>query len=190
MTEPALEQDPHARTGRLRKAVNVFVALAALVAADWVWRHVEYDRLLDRVETSEAAIHESTADLERVSAPYVERQRRALSNSEREAWRRQYQESAGKSASAILVAEAGVADVFVLPWHRSIHKAKRLYLDHSQAWSNFMTEVSRDSDNSDVERPEIAATFVLSERGLRSALPWGPIRSLKFQSRLDKIFED
>jgi hypothetical protein len=184
---------------RLRKAILVLVTLIALVALDWWQANREMDQLLDAVQLSERAIRDGNSRLESAlqesdlaslddSSGLVvpESERQAIIADARESLSR----TSGSAAVNVQTAGAEVEDVLIFPWHRSLVEASDAYLDHNEAWREYLLAIA--AEPSKMYDPaltsQIEATSRISRRRFDDALPLWP--QYDAQQRVTRLFEE
>ena len=135
-----------------------------VVLADAVWRNVEMENLLERVEASEQVMQ----DLQEATAAAFEDhggegQQRKLDA-----------ELRGLAADAEQDIAAAGADVSGLPiaiWHTDIERARQAYLDHNNAWQEYMARASESASEFLAPQPLVNQTFFDAEEPFYRAVP-------------------
>jgi hypothetical protein len=178
--------------GRPRRKRLVLMALLTValigagLVADWYSRNRELDRLLAAVEKSETVMVSARDGFRSAARPYSGQP--FLSNEQRSQLREQVTSVASDGAAQVIATGDSIRDIQVLPWHRSINKARDRYLAHSNAWRDYLTDVARDPAQVGQANPEISGTFVSAKRAFEEAVPLRPLHDL--EARADRIFAD
>ena len=168
--------------------VVVFVGLSLLVA-DWVARNVEMNQLLTQIEKSEAAMvaaQEAIGEVELGGGggdPPGDLGEDSLADATA-----QLEEAAADGRDAVARAGEDVAEVSFLPWHSSLITAQAAYLDHNQAWVNYLDAGARNAASLGNSPADIETTWRIAELRVREAIPMVPFPGIN--SRVDQIFKD
>lgn len=143
------------------------------------------DQLLDAVELSEKVLEDSQRDLNNI-APQLHYR---LTAERREQVLAALQRSAADAAAEVQDTGALVQEVFVLPWHRSLVKAREVYDDHSQAWDDRYSNAADDIGTLNDRAPgaRITSTFRVAERAFVAAIPRLALNDA--EARVAAIFE-
>ena len=145
-------------------AFTLTILAGMVVLADAVWRNVEMENLLERVEASEQVMQ----DLQEATAAAFEDhggegQQRKLDA-----------ELRGLAADAEQDIAAAGADVSGLPiaiWHTDIERARQAYLDHNNAWQEYMARASESASEFLAPQPLVDQTFFDAEEPFYRAVP-------------------
>ncbi len=145
-------------------AFTLTILAGMVVLADAVWRNVEMENFLERVEASELAMQ----DLQEATAAAFEDhggegQQRKLDA-----------ELRGLAADAeqeIAAAGADVSDLPIAIWHTDIERARQAYLDHNNAWQEYMARASESASEFLAPQPLVNQTFFDAEEPFYRAVP-------------------
>lgn len=104
-----------------------------------------------------------------------------------EQMRQELREVLAEGEEDLLVAEAEVADVFVMPWHRSLRNAQADYREHVRAWADYYHASAEDpSLSAEPTPPPIRATWRVAGTSYRDAVPmFDPLGAAE---RVDELF--
>lgn len=181
-------------TGHRRGVAVVGLGLCLLLAGDWLLRNREMAQLLDAVENSEQVTMTGSDEINevvrsanaRLTQSYFQEHpyERSVLLSEVQA---SIRDAASMGAEEVVDTSDHVASVSVLPWHRSVQRAKSRYLDHAETWEAHFTAVAGNAERLSDETPQISATFKIAERAFDEALT--PYALFGAQERVDAIFE-
>ena len=152
-----------------------------VVLADAVWRNVEMENLLERVEASEQVMQ----DLQEATAAAFEDHGGEGQQQKLDA------ELRGLAADAEQDIAAAGADVSGLPiaiWHTDIERARQAYLDHNNAWQEYMARASESASEFLAPQPLVNQTFFDAEEPFYRAVPVPDLFGLSDQVAL--IFAD
>ena len=143
----------------------VAVLGGAVLVGDWLARSAEMDRLVAGIEESEAAM---IAAMDGVRAALADDPTpEGLSPDTAEA----LQSIASEGQAAVASAATGVAAVVIQPWHDDVLLAQDRYLEHSQAWQDFLAAAAEDPEQWFVEYEPITTTWEALGPVLSSAVP-------------------
>ena len=161
---------------------GIVVALAvAGVAVDWWAQNREMDRILDRIEASEATVNRLDPAIEAIFAEYIGRG--ALPPEERATLFARIERVAAESVRRVDAPARAVAGVRVLPWHRDLARARDGYVQHVAFWQARSRALARDAEAAYPERsPAIDSTYREALDALRRAVPRRPTQD--FAARL------
>lgn len=148
--------------------------LVALVIGDWYMRNAEMDKLVSAVARAEYA---ESDGYDKILSRW-ERTPEYRQNAGDAQWR----EVAGRGVVRVSSAMLEIEDVTVLPWHRSIVRAKSRYLDHAETWNQVFDGMANGKDVRSVDR-QIGPTFDAAMRALRRAVPPLPLNDLRRRIR-------
>ena len=192
--EPAARADSAATTGHESWVHRPWVPWAAgavaftltilagvVVFADAVWRNVEMQNFLERVEASEQAMQ----DLQDATAAAFEDHSGEGQQQKLDA------ELRGLAADAeqdIAAAGAHVSDLPIAIWHTDIERARQAYLDHNNAWQEYMARASESASEFLAPQPLVNQTFFDAEEPFYRAVPVPDLFGLNDQVAL--IFTD
>ncbi len=145
-------------------AFTLTILAGMVVLADAVWRNVEMENFLERVEASELAMQ----DLQEATAAAFEDhggegQQRKLDA-----------ELRGLAADAeqdIAAAGADVSDLPIAIWHADIERARQAYLEHNNAWQEYMARASESASEFLAPQPLVNQTFFDAEEPFYRAVP-------------------
>ena len=162
-------------------AFTLTILAGIVVFADAVWRNVEMQNLLERVEASEQAMQ----DLQEATAAAFEDHGGDGQPQKLDA------ELRGLAADAerdIAAAGADVSDLPVAIWHSDIERARQAYLDHNNAWQEYMARASESASEFLAPQPLVNQTFFDAEEPFYRAVPVPDLFGLSDQVAL--IFAD
>ena len=145
-------------------AFTLTILAGMVVLADAVWRNVEMENLLERVEASEQVMQ----DLQEATAAAFEDHRGEGQQQKLDA------ELRGLAADAEQDIAAAGADVSGLPiaiWHTDIERARQAYLDHNDAWQEYMARASESASEFLAPQPLVDQTFFDAEEPFYRAVP-------------------
>ena len=145
-------------------AFTLTILAGMVVLADAVWRNVEMENLLERVEASEQVMQ----DLQEATAAAFEDHRGEGQQQKLDA------ELRGLAADAEQDIAAAGADVSGLPiaiWHTDIERARQAYLDHNNAWQEYMARASESASEFLAPQPLVDQTFFDAEEPFYRAVP-------------------
>ena len=171
------------RRRRVLLGVGLLLALgAAAVVLDWWLQNREMDRLLDRIEASEATVNRLDPGIEAIFADYIGRGE--LPPREREALFARIEEAAAGSARDVALLVERVRDVRVLPWHRDLRRARDRYVHHVGFFQARSRALARDAEAAYPERsPVIDTTYREALDALRRAQPRRPAQDFAARIR-------
>lgn len=170
-------------------ALVVFLAIlfgAGAVGLDWVTQNLEMHRLVTAIEQSEAAMETTQAEVMATLAstgPDTD-----LSDAELIALDDELRAEARRGQDRIHTAGLAVDAVAIVPWHRNIRQAQDAYLQHNQAWQDYLGRASDDARELVTEQPEVNDTFAAAEPALKRAVPESA--AFHLASRVVRIFVD
>lgn len=141
---------------------------AAVISVEFITRTVEMNSLVRAIERSEGAMVSVQDD---VTAALEAFDGAEPTPEDREELRAELRDIAARGEQEILAAGIGVADVRVLPWHRSIEDARRAYLAHNEAWVAYMAAAAEDPAEMVRPQPLVNETFIAAEIPLYRAVP-------------------
>ena len=164
--------------GVLAFVITLFAG--AIVAADWYWRTVEMDALLDRVEASESVMGQLQDDAAQAFEDHGGGGDPAKL------------ESTLKSLAAdarVEIAKAGssVAELPIAVWHGDIEAARDAYLAHNRAWQDYMQRASESADEFVKPQDAVNSTFFDAQAPFVAAVPLPDLSNLL--ERVTVIFE-
>jgi len=145
-------------------AFTLTILAGMVVLADAVWRNVEMENLLERVEASEQVMQ----DLQEATAAAFEDHGGEGQQQKLDA------ELRGLAADAEQDIAAAGADVSGLPiaiWHTDIERARQAYLDHNNAWQEYMARASESASEFLAPQPLVNQTFFDAEEPFYRAIP-------------------
>jgi len=145
-------------------AFTLTILAGMVVLADAVWRNVEMENLLERVEASEQVMQ----DLQEATAAAFEDHGGEGQQQKLDA------ELRGLAADAEQDIAAAGADVSGLPiaiWHTDIERARQAYLDHNDAWQEYMARASESASEFLAPQPLVNQTFFDAEEPFYRAIP-------------------
>lgn len=165
-----------------------------LVAVDLWLANREMDRLLVAVERSEDAMLDAQGGIRRaVRESGFETMDPAATSTYEYEQARMAALSAAESAAAegsveVRTARVEIDDVSVLPWHRDIRRAQEAYLNHSDAWVDYLRVVSANAARlgDGPLTSDVSATFRIAESRFTDAVPWWDLRGA--EERIDPLF--
>lgn len=159
--------------------VVTFVA-GSLVVADWFWRSAEMSALLDRVEASEAVMGQLQDDAAAAFEAHGGGADPAKLESELTAL-------AAQARTDIEAAGDSVADLPIAVWHTDIEAARDAYLEHNEAWQDYMGRASESAEEFVQPQEAVNSTFFAAQAPFVAAVPLPDVSDL--MSRVVKIFE-
>lgn len=180
-------EERRTRSGIRRKlAVLSLVLLLAGVAimGDWLFRNREMSALVEQMELSEKAMASGDQQLVHLVEQFGKVKyptKQDIGN-----FGERLETVASLAAADLIESNERVASVPHLPWHRSVSRAQSSYLKHGKAWESYFTEVAQDFRQIYEQHPEISATYRISERYVRDAVPRWPLGNLR--DRVSKVF--
>lgn len=145
----------------------VFCLASLLGLVELATRNAEAARLLTAVEASEAAM---VTTQERVGEAFQAVPEQP-SQTDVDALRQELSGIAAEGQAAIAQAGTGVAEVSVLPWHTATRDAKAAYLEHNQAWVDYLGAATADPEEFLRPQPAVNETFAAARLPLFSAVP-------------------
>jgi hypothetical protein len=171
----------HRRRGRRWPWITGTVVAAVIIAAvgDTVLRDEELDDVLDLIEESEDI---QTAANERLDEIADEIDTAEGSGPAR----RRYADRSFEAAADLLVVIEELEDETVLPWHRSVDRARDRYLEHAGAWLDRYEASAAERDEPADTSVRIVATWELAEDALHGAT--SPYLGRGDNDRIDRIF--
>jgi hypothetical protein len=180
LDEPAPAPKPAARRSRWPTiaVVAAIVLVLGLILGDWVARNVETSNLLDRIERSEDEMGAAQESIRTASAGAGSTEAKAEA----------LEKAAALSRDQVAVAGEDVAAASFLPWHGSLVTAQAAYLDHNQAWVNYLDAGSRSAATLAASPLDIETTWQVAEVRIREAIPLIPFPGIN--ARVDAIFEE
>lgn len=182
---PALVQRPKTYRTAVLIVLSVLAAACFWLTADWLARNWEMDNLLNAVAKSEYNLKGFNNATSRLITDFNEAHTNApASQADYQDLLASVQQEATSDAAQELDLRDQVRAVFVLPWHRSVARAKQSYLNHSGAWLKYLNAASK--DGSARFGPEISGTWLIAIRDFHDAVPVAPI--LSNGKRVDSIF--
>ena len=95
--------------------------------------------------------------------------------------------AAAEGRDAVALAGKGVADVSFLPWHTSLIEAQSAYLDHNQAWVNYLDAGARNAASLANSPLDIETTWRIAEVRVREAIPFVPFPGINAHGPLVTI---
>ncbi len=162
----------------------VVVALlgGAVLVGDWLARSAEMDRLVAGIEESEAAM---IAAMDGVRAALDDDSAaEELSQDTAEA----LQSFASEGEAAVARAATGIDAVVIQPWHDDVLLARDRYLEHNQAWQDFLAAAAQEPEQWFVEYEPITTTWDAFGPALRNAVPTPALWDLA--ERVEIILDD
>ena len=184
----ALTHEPasnRARILRPRRIISLTLVLfCLLLTGDWYQKNREMNELVTAVEHSESKIIAARDNIYQVLEPYAKSV--SLDNYQREQARRLVREAAARGAEGVIVAGDAVEDVFVMPWHTAIIRAKARYIAHSTAWKRHLVAVAKEPSEFAKPEPTINATFESAYPAFKAATPRWSLYNLR--TRIDEVF--
>ena len=112
-------------------AFTLTILAGMVVLADAVWRNVEMQNFLERVEASEQAMQ----DLQDSTAAAFEDHGGEGQQQKLDA---ELRSLAADAEQDIAAAGADVSDLPIAIWHTDIERARQAYLDHNNAWQEYI----------------------------------------------------
>ena len=155
-----------------------------IVAGDWASRNSEMNSLVTRIEASESAMQQTQDELAAIFAEYEEPP--ALTTQEKVEFTDKLKAAAAAGEQRVAEAGQGVRGVVVMPWHGNIAAGKQAYVEHNQAWQDYLSASAKDPAVLVGDQPAINETFAAAEPVLKRAVPEPPLYDLKV--RVDRIF--
>lgn len=162
--------------------------LVLLPVAVWGLAYVgssyEADRLITRIEASEAAMIAFDAELNGIAAglgdPATATQEQVT------AAQQAMVDAAARADDEITAAGEAVAEARVAPWQQGLATARDAYVAHNQAWQDYLAAAQADPAQFTAPQQEINDTFVQAERDVRRATAGMILFDLP--ERVDAIF--
>ena len=167
-------------------AVLVLMLAVAAVVGDWALRNVEMRSFVAAVESSEQAMSDTQAAVREAFAPFEGQE--SLGDADQEALRAALSDVARAGAVGVADGARAVESVRILPWHTALLDARTAYLEHNQAWQDYLTTAAEDPAEFVVPQAAVASTWDAAEPAVRSALPVPTLFGLS--ARVDAIFAD
>lgn len=164
-------------------AFFITLIIGGLVVADWGLRTAEMNTLITRIEASEAAMRQASAE---VDAAFAGHSQADASPAERAELDAELREIAAEGRDAIEAAAFPVAEVVVLPWHTAIEQAQVAYLIHNLAWQDYLDAAAADPAEFLRPQPLVDSTFLESEQPMIAAVPLPDV--LDLLSRISSIY--
>lgn len=156
------------------------VAAAVFGLADWATKTYEINRLLDRVEASEAAMIRYQDRVGAVQLPDDP------DPADRDRAEQELMTAASEGRTEVEDAGEQVASVSFLPWHGELVAAQGAYLAHNRAWVDHLGRGAEDVSVLLGDDPLIDSTWATAEVRMRAAQPWPTWPTI--QQRVDAIF--
>jgi len=174
-----------ARRSGLRLWLVIVLALAlgvavAVAAGDWAGRTQEMQQLVSAIEDSEASMTTAMAAVSAVGGDEA-----LISGDEIGA---QLSAAAEEGLKGVQGAGARIAALQIQPWHPDVEAARAAYLEHSQAWQDYLSAAAEDAQQWFEDYPEIETTWEALAPVLSEAVPSPAILSL--HGRVDGILRD
>ena len=161
----------------------VLLVVGALVG-DWAARNIEMRALISQVEVSEQAMGDTQTKLRTAIEEFQS------NGNPTDADRTAFEEALKKAAAEGLVGVTHGGDlvqkVRILPWHRDIVTAQKAYLDHNQAWQDYLFKASKDAAEFAKKQVAVNETFAAAEKPMRAAVPKPDL--FKLAKRIDVIY--
>ncbi len=168
-------------------AFLLLVIPAAAVGFDYVMRAYEANRLLTRIEASEAAMIAFDAQAQAAVAVLGDGANGASPTDAQVQQARDALTAAARDGQqAIADAGAKVAAVKILAWHGDLAKAREAYLAHNHAWQDYLAAAQLDPAEFDKPQQAINDTFAAAERAMRAGM--GGLALFDIRDRLEAIF--
>jgi hypothetical protein len=164
-------------------AFFITLIIGGLVVADWGLRTAEMNRIITRVEASEAAMRQVSDE---VDAAFAGHSQADASPAERAELDAELREIAAEGRDAIEAAAFPIAEVVVLPWHSAIEQAQVAYLVHNLTWQEYLDAAAADSAEFLRPQPLVDSTFLESEQPMIAAVPLPDV--LDVLSRIASIY--
>ena len=145
-------------------AFTLTILAGIVVFADAVWRNVEMQNLLERVEASEQAMQ----DLQEATAAAFEDHGGEGQQQKLDA---ELRSLAADAEQDIAAAGADVSDLPIAIWHSDIERARQAYLDHNNAWQEYMARASESASEFLAPQPLVNQTFFDAQQPFIDAIP-------------------
>ena len=162
-------------------AFTLTILAGMVVLADAVWRNVEMQNFLERVEASEQAMQ----DLQDSTAAAFEDHGGEGQQQKLDA---ELRSLAADAEQDIAAAGADVSDLPIAIWHTDIERARQAYLDHNNAWQEYMARASESASEFLAPQQLVNQTFFDAEEPFYRAVPVPDLFGLNDQVAL--IFTD
>tara|TARA_B100001057_G_scaffold443184_1_gene479100 strand:+ start:1139 stop:1816 length:678 start_codon:yes stop_codon:yes gene_type:complete len=162
-------------------AFTLTILTGTVVFADAVWRNVEMQNFLERVEASEQAMQ----DLQDSTAAAFEDHGGEGQQQKLDA---ELRSLAADAEQGIAAAGADVSDLPIAIWHTDIERARQAYLDHNNAWQEYMARASESASEFLAPQQLVNQTFFDAEEPFYRAVPVPDLFGLNDQVAL--IFTD
>ena len=164
----------------------LLVVPLGVLAADWMSRSLEMDRLVTAIEQSE---DEMSRTQDAVAAAYalIEGDTQ-ITATDRAAVDKALRAAAEQGRTRIGDAGDVVAAVRVMSWHGSVQQARDAYVAHNRAWQDYLGRAALDPAEFLADQPEVNDSFMAVEPLLTDAVPVPPLFDL--DQRVADIFTE
>lgn len=191
LATPERSHHPSRYAPRMRQRVVVGLAVVltavGLGVGDWYRRNVEMNRLLEAVQGSENGLISGGDMIGDLLEEFAGVAPGPVQRKQVEEILSRLGDAASDAAADVLDSQDRVRSVSVLSWHRMISRAKARYLEHAEAWEDFLKDTARDPAKGVERRPEIDGTFRVAARALRAAVPDPHLRRYEFKRAISRI---
>lgn len=182
---PPVIADPPRRRGA-RVVFWVCIAMVAVgfvgLVGDWATRTIEMTRLAGAIERSEAAMTVAQEGIGAVEIP------EDATSADKQAAIRELESVSARGRDDVAEAGTGVAALSFLPWHTEVLRAQAAYLDHNEAWVEYLDRGSTEPLTLFQDDNRIEPTWIAAEKWVRVGVPFPPYPPLA--ERIDRIFEE
>jgi hypothetical protein len=108
-------------------------------------------------------------------------------------WRRDMSQIASVSKNNLVETTFDIEQTFIFPWKSDLNLAREKYLDHHEAWIEYMDAFAQMDENSDIltnfdKDFGISPTFKISEKAFLRSVPVTDL--LNSKEKIAKIFEE
>lgn len=149
---------------------------------DWATRTIEMTRLAGAIERSEAAMSVAQQGIGAVAVP------EDATSTDKQSAIRELEAVSARSRDDVADAGSEVSGLTFLPWHTEVLRAQASYLDHNEAWVDYLDRGSTEPLTLFQDDNRIEPTWIAAERWVRAAVPFPPYPPLA--QRIDRIFEE
>lgn len=182
---PPVIAEPPRRPGA-RVVFWVCIAMVAVgfvgLVGDWATRTIEMTRLAGAIERSEAAMTVAQEGIGAVDVP------EDANSADKQTAVRELEAVSARGRDDVAAAGTGVAALSFLPWHTEVLRAQAAYLDHNEAWVEYLDRGSTEPLTLFQDDNRIEPTWIAAEKWVRAAVPFPPFPPLA--QRIDRIFEE
>lgn len=147
--------------------IRVAITLLALFLFDQGARNFELNNLVTRIHNSESQMENRNAEVTKAYDRFAE------GYATHDATELQVANAARKYAPLIAAHGSEVEGVYVFPWHPSINRAKRAFMNHNNAWVKYLGDTAVIDGRFENEQlgQEVSVSFEILRFSLPKAAP-------------------